>query len=101
MDALEALAALLAKQDPDAEIERALRITKSKSNHFEWNAETNRHEMLSARACPKCNTIGIRLVMTMPWDEGRGRGYGWQCKCGDWNLPGEQFERILERRDIH
>jgi len=96
MDALIAF-----NNDPDAEIDRALRITSSKYNNFEWVSENNRYESLSNRPCPKCDTIGIRLVMSMPWDEGRGREYGWQCLCGDWVIPGEQFERILERMDIH
>lgn len=89
--------------DPNAEIDRAKRLTESKHNHFEWNAKTDLYECLANRPCPHfgCATLGIRLVMTKPFLDGHLRFYGFQCVCGDWDVSGAQFERLMERRDIH
>lgn len=86
--------------DPEAEIRRAERIIDSKRSHFQWSSENVRYEMFSERPCPMCDSIGITLILTVPWDNGRGRAYGFTCTCGAFTVPGDQFERLLNRIDI-
>lgn len=94
-------AILRTPREPDKDSVRWLRIRNSENFAFRYMDAERRWEMVANRPCPLCDTIGIVLLIGIAPEDPRGREYWWQCHCGDWIIPGDEFERLLERRDIH